>query len=63
MFENIDDIKALIYFSLLQSKRIQSQLKELRYGKKDLLFKVSVFLSSSSHLLAQYVSDLTYYLA
>jgi hypothetical protein len=31
-------------FLLLQSKKIQAQLKELRYGKKDLLFKVSVFL-------------------
>lgn len=25
----------------MQSKKIQAQLKELRYGKKDLIFKVS----------------------
>lgn len=30
----------------MQSKKIQAQLKELRYGKKDLIFKVSSTLKS-----------------
>lgn len=30
-----------MYFLCLQSKKIQAQLKDLRYGKKDLIFKVS----------------------
>lgn len=50
-------------FLLLQSKKIQAQLKELRYGKKDLLFKVSSFLPSPSNLLAQEVNYLKYNLA
>lgn len=49
-------------FLFLQSKKIQSQLKELRYGKKDLLFKVSIFLPTFSNWLVQYLNYNTIYL-
>lgn len=63
-FENINEIKSLIlFFFFLQSKKIQAQLKELRYGKKDLLFKVSIFLPTPSNWLAQYLNYLKYHLA
>nr|KAF6325007.1 leucine zipper protein 2 [Myotis myotis] len=46
-----------------ESKKIQAQLKELRYGKKDLLFKVSISLLSPSNLVAQCINYLKYDLA